>query len=83
MQKQSTSLGIRFAIQELFGHRDVSTTIVTTHLLNRRGQEAYSLADLTVGGITMHSQTTNKMGIGQAKTRLTLQPGQRGASGSD
>ncbi len=27
----------------------------------------------------MHSKTTNKMGIGQAKTRLTLQPGQRGA----
>ena len=27
----------------------------------------------------MHSNTTSKIGIGQAKTRLTLQPGQRGA----
>ena len=27
----------------------------------------------------MHAKTTGKMGIGQAKTRLTLQLGQRGA----
>ncbi len=27
----------------------------------------------------MHSQNTSKMGSGPAKTRLTLQPGQRGA----
>ena len=26
----------------------------------------------------MHAKTTGKIGIGQAKTRLTLQPGQRG-----
>jgi site-specific recombinase XerD len=32
-------------VQELLGHRDVSTTMIYTHLLNRGGQGVYSLVD--------------------------------------
>lgn len=32
-------------VQELFGHKDVKTTIIYTHVLNREGKEVCSAVD--------------------------------------
>jgi len=38
-------------VQELLGQRDVSTTMIYTHVLNRRGRGVQSPADRLAGGV--------------------------------
>jgi site-specific recombinase XerD len=38
-------------VQELLGHRDVSTTMLSTHVLNRRGLGVRSPADQLGAGL--------------------------------